>query len=341
MDPRENRLTEAFAAVLERDAVLARDVVAGWTALAVPDGNVSVRTQRLTASGGFIDLELGFGPPAAPDLRVWVEIKHGASLHENQLETYLNDLKIEHHSDARLVFLAPRGAADAVPEDVTAVEWQNVASFLRAYARRADVKEVSRWLSTEFYGYLKEEGLTDEEALTPAHAFALAARPAADRATARLIEYAHIVVAKEWGAPKSFLKKSGSQKPAYGVDWWATYHTSSGDIDGAPTWGSAWFEWTIRTDDFRAEPRDAIGLFAGAAFPTMKGSALSKASNEPWIAAVAAAGFERVSAWYWRLWRPLYPEQLMVEETLEAQGRRLGDWVVAAFRELEETPPPT
>jgi hypothetical protein len=207
--------------------------------------------------------------------------------------------------------------------------------------RRPDVSEVRRWLAKEFFAYLKEEGLSDEEALTPGHAFALAARPAADRAVARLLEYADIIVAKEWGTPKDFSKRGGSKKPAYGVGWWATYQTHQGESGGAPTWGSAWFEWTIREDEFRPEPRDAIGVFAGAAFPAMKGSALSKPANEPWVAAVGTAGFERVSAWYWRLGRPLYPEQLMVEDTLEAQGRRLGEWVVNAFRELAKTPPPT
>jgi hypothetical protein len=114
VDPRENRLTEAFAAVLERDPLLTTELVKRWTSADVPEGSVSVRTQRLTASGAFIDLELAFGSLAAPNLRVWVEVKHGAGLHENQLETYLDDLKVEHHAESRLVFLAPRGATDAV-----------------------------------------------------------------------------------------------------------------------------------------------------------------------------------------------------------------------------------
>ena len=62
--------------------------------------------------------------------------------------------------------------------------------------------------------------------------------------------------------------------------------------------------------------------------------------NEAWLANFQADGFERVSDWYWRLWRYSYPEQLMVETTLEAQGRRLGEWVVEAFRTLESVAPP-
>jgi hypothetical protein len=85
VDPRENRLTEAFASALERVDGLAQTLVGEWLGVVSPEGPVLIRTQRATVNGRFVDLELCFGPPALPERRVWVEIKHGADLHDDQL----------------------------------------------------------------------------------------------------------------------------------------------------------------------------------------------------------------------------------------------------------------
>jgi hypothetical protein len=64
--------------------------------------------------------------------------------------------------------------------------------------------------------------------------------------------------------------------------------------------------------------------------------------NEPWLAALRAEGFERLqSGGWWKLWRHLYPEQLMVRDQLEDQGGYLGEWVLDAFRTLLSSEPPT
>jgi hypothetical protein len=338
IDPAENRLTEAFASILERVEGLGAQLVAEWCDIAEPEGALEVRTQRTTASGKFVDLELVFGDIAGPDLRVWVEIKHGAGLHQDQLENYEADIAFEKQRSWRLTLLAPRTAMPHTPPQVDAVTWQTVAVSLRALDRRGDLSEVDRWLVDEFVTYLKEEALTDEEALTAAHAFALSARPSSERAIARVIEFARVVVDAEWGMPTGFKKKGGST-PDYGVGWWSAHTVGQGAL-AATSWGDAWFDWTLLSDEFRPDSHDGIAFFAGPSFKSAKDNPTNKAGNEAWLASLRALGFERVQSWYWRLWRSLYPEQLMVDQTVEEQGRRLGEWVVESFRQAAANPPP-
>jgi hypothetical protein len=292
-----------------------------------------LRTQRSTVGGRFVDLEIAFGPPTHPELRVWVEIKHGADLHGEQLANYIRDAAHELHDEWRLVLLAPR---QSFPEDSNGaipVEWQQLGRFLQRQAGRNHMDGIGQWLLDQFLSYLKEQGLMDDESLTPAHAFELSARPAADRTIGRIVEGARPIIDSAWGSPNDYAKRG--QKPALGVDWWATY-----PVEGDTTWGPAWFEWNLREDDFRAEPRDAIAFFAGITFKSMKTAPLGKTGNEAWLAAVDVKGFERVKPWYWALWRPLYPEQLLIETYVEVQAERLGKWVLDTFRQLADSPPP-
>jgi hypothetical protein len=271
--------------------------------------------------------------PTRSALRVWVEIKHGADLHGDQLANYVKDVSHELQDEWCLILLAPRqsfpeNSAGAIP-----VEWQQLARSLQRHVRRPDLSDVGRWLLMQFLSYLKEEGLMDDEALTPAHAFELSARPAAERAVGRIVEIARPIVDAACGEPNNFAKRG--QKPAVGVGWWATY-----PVQGETTWGPAWFEWNLREDGFRPEPRDAIAFFAGITFESAKTAPFAKAGNEAWLASADARGFERVQPWYWAIWRPLYPEQLLTEITIEVQAERLAEWVLASFRELGNSPPP-
>lgn len=121
LDPGENRLTESFAAVLERVPGLAAAFVSSFD-IAPADAAwpLRVTTQRPTVGGKFVDLELEFGEPSAPELRVWVEVKHGADLHANQLENYLADLRAELHRETRLLVLAPRESMPSTPDSIPA-----------------------------------------------------------------------------------------------------------------------------------------------------------------------------------------------------------------------------
>jgi hypothetical protein len=341
LDPSENRLTESFASVLERVGSLPGFLVADWCDVPVPPERALVRTQRLTASGKFIDLELRFA--GEKPLLVWVEVKHGADLHGGQIENYAADIATESLGEQRLILLAPRESMPFAPTGTTPVEWQRVGRQLRQLERGGTLDDIERFLVREFRRYLKEEGLADEEALNPATAFVFAARPSAERTLARLLEIADGYVRNAWGEPTDFSKRGGgSQQPNYGSSWWATLRkTPPGEPEPEPSpWGKAGFEWGFRQDAPSAESRDAFAFFAGTSFFEARNNPLTKPGYEAWISNHAESGFERVSDNYWRLWRYLYPEQLMARTTLEAQARLLADWVEHSFRLLAETPPP-
>jgi hypothetical protein len=335
IDPGENRLTECFAAVLERSDGLAAALVNNWLEIDLPaEMPVWVRTQRATVGGRFVDLELAFGAAAAPELRVWVEIKHGADTHENQLANYLTDIPFETQDAARVVLLAPRGTMPEAPAQVPRVEWQSVGRLVRTWCRYEAAHGRAEWLGGEFISYLREEGLMDGERLSAAHAFELEARPAAERTVARLMEIAQSHVVAGWGKPE----RTGGQGSRFGEGWWATFPVAAEGSPPAPTWRRAWFEWVLRDDRFLAQPRDSLAFFAGASFAA-KGSAKSVAENNPWFAARAAQGFERAQANYTRLWRVMYPDQLLGSDTLDEQGAALGNWILDAFRTLAKKPP--
>jgi hypothetical protein len=327
IDPRENRLTETFASVLERVDGLASALIGAWTDT-TPDGPMLLNTQRTTVNGLFVDLELVFGTLAAPSRRVWIEVKHGAGLHENQMEGYARDLKLEVHEESDLVLLAPRGEVQT-PEGVARADWQDVARFIRNWRNSETDDAVEAWLLREFVDYLKEAGLVEEDLLTPAHVFSLAAKPSTDRTVLRLIDIAQAVVQSEWGEARKSSKTGGQ-----GWVWYSTFTIPDG------LWGRAWLECQRRHDEFRSEPRDAYCFVSGMTFETLKGSVLAKETNAGWLAERIGEGFERVLAWHWRLWRPLYPEQLLDETSLDSQGRKLGNWVLNSFRLLRSSPPP-
>ena len=75
----EDRLTESLAATLEGAPDAARYLIREWFEGAErPSGPLRVRTQHWASPRERIDLELIFGPPGRPSLRVWLEAKVGA-----------------------------------------------------------------------------------------------------------------------------------------------------------------------------------------------------------------------------------------------------------------------
>jgi hypothetical protein len=74
--------------------------------------------------------------------------------------------------------------------------------------------------------------------------------------------------------------------------------------------------------------------------PERKDAPFAKGGNEEWLATVDVKGFERVQPWYWALWRPLYPEQLLTETDIEVEAERLAVWVLDTFRQVAASPPP-
>lgn len=267
---------------------------------------------------------------------MWVEIKHGADTHDNQLENYLEDIRCETQGVGYVVLLAPRSSMPDAPPGVRQVEWQAVGRFMSQWCRSEDASPQARWLADEFVSYLREEGLMDSVRLSAQHAFELEARPAAERTVARLMEIVQTHIVKEWGIPD---KTAGGAYANFGQGWWASFAAPKGS-EPAGTWRHAWFEWTLRDDTFLAEPRDSLAVFAGATFGAVQGSALTESTNASWFSERAQDGFERAQAYFWRLWRVRYPDQLLSAETLDDQGRLLAEWVLDAFRALAISPPP-
>lgn len=91
LNPRENRLTEILAAVVEEVDGLAQALVHEWLGMGCPEGSPHVTTQLATPRD-FVDLEFRFGSFSEPEYVVWVENKHGSWLAEGQAEKYLQEL---------------------------------------------------------------------------------------------------------------------------------------------------------------------------------------------------------------------------------------------------------
>lgn len=362
-DPRENRLTEVTAAVLERVDGLAQALfvtalggidesdAAAQTAepalqalKALESPRLAVATQFTTQSLKFVDLQVRWRPQpfaTGSSVLLWVEVKHGADVHGTQLSDYVTDIALESADERLVIVVAPRQTSHeltGVPSTVPVVEWQTVATAALEHARRAYTGQVERFLLNDYLTYLAEEGLMEEELLTAEHAFTLRAHPRAEAAVARVIELADAHVAKHWG-PRG--QAAGGKKPAYGLGYWAHYRLLPGDAEGASaTWRSTVFEWGLTRDTDRDEPRNAWVFFAGATFWAARDSPEGGPENASWLDARRKDGFEYVSSWYWRLNRYRYPEELLGATTLDAQVEELGAWVVAAFSALAEAPPP-
>jgi hypothetical protein len=237
VEPRENRTTEVFASVLERVDGLALALARDWLKTdprrphaegekarahacdALRDDELvlrrPVRTQRFTRSTWFVDLELRFRRPRAgpaEDIVIWVEVKHGATPHEGQLQNYLDDIAKLPARASAVVLLAPRQSYPFLQDTPTAVAqctWQATAMQLgRSRWRRAGGEQ--RFLVRELADYLGEEGLMDLEVITPIHLVALAEHERAERAVALACEIASAYIRDKWNDREQFEKRYGS-----------------------------------------------------------------------------------------------------------------------------------
>jgi hypothetical protein len=146
---------------------------------------------------------------------VWVEVKHGASPHEQQLDNYLNDIVSLNARAHAVVLLAPRQSypfEPSPPAPVVRCTWQDTASNL--HPRRHRPAEQG-FLVRELASYLREEGLMDAEAITPVHLVALAERERAEEAVARACEIASAFIARTWNDREHFWESGG--KARYGT----------------------------------------------------------------------------------------------------------------------------
>lgn len=359
-NPRENRLTEIFAGVLERvdglALALARDwlsdagardgVVASWAEVrqALEDEQLvlrrPVRTQRYTRSGKFVDLELRFARPASgsDDVVIWVEVKHGASPHEHQLTTYVADLADQGAPAGAVVLLAPRASypfPEPPPDAVPQRTWQQTARCCAQHAR-AKAGE-SQFLVGEFLDYLQEERLMDPDVITPVHLVALAEHQRALDAVALACEVASGYIQHHWGHGSNHGKK-------YGLGY-AENHKKAPDGEAEADWGSAFWDWNLLADDIGLDdPRGGVPVFiSGTGIQRARG-AIVTAESAPWAAKLRDSphGFVDVDLRdkYTRFARVAYPEEVIVGRDLHQQGENLGRWVIETYQTLLEAGPP-
>src|SRR5690606_37521432 len=139
-------------------------------------------TQVHTRGRGFVDLELRLeSGELVRDLVLWIEVKHGAPVHGDQLSVYEQDLRdsVTAGAGRQLIVLAPRQSLPderAVPTDVPVVTWQALARELQAWAAEHRPQQPTRFLLDECLTYLDEERLMDRGEFTAEMAQAIALR---------------------------------------------------------------------------------------------------------------------------------------------------------------------
>lgn len=369
--PWENRLTEVTAAVLtevdglafqfiqellkksiredgpETEEDKARDDL--LEALArLRNCRATIRTQVRTRSGRFVDLEVIFRSRSSNALKfvAWVEIKHGTKPHSGQLRAYLNDIgSVALGARKAVLLLAPRDDLPFefdVPEEVPSISWQSLAGCLSGYEPSTETTK-QKWLLRQYSEFLKEEDLMDPDRLTAAHALSIMESTNAENAMKAICGQADNYVLNEWNHRGNNLAGT-KEKPRHGLGFWSQFPTHNKSSMGSGDWHNGWFEFGLwRTSDARSlnDPRGAWFIAAGASWKDKNGNATTFDGNESWVRDRLGQGFVQFNAGACeRLMKIMYPDQLLAADTLDRQGRELGEWIVSAFRELSIDPPP-
>lgn len=355
-DPRENRLTEILASVLERVPGLARvlaltwldpeqlrngkeracnTTAAAWERINHLDVNVLARVRtQVAVGGGFLDLELRF-PTAtealADDVVVWVEVKHGVDPERQQLTAYQQAMCRLHRSDGRLGEIVlldaarklPRPIDREVPREVPQRSWERTGRTIEQFNTTAPVE---RWLCEELSSYLREESLMYPDALGPEHLTALAYAGEAKRSLEAICEHAQVRINNMF---RESDQPPGS-KPRYGEDFVATWVplTSS-----ALRWRDAWLEWHLK----RHGGDGLLEVRAGLSAP--KRSTFDAELQRQLEQGIAIDGtLATFRSWHGpkeRLMRVARPQDVLVGADLDTQAESLARWVTSTLREVE------
>ena len=365
---RENRLTEITAGVLEHVRGFAEHLVAAMLESAATDlGAVAkaaqgsdaarraddlerrcrivrsndwapqIRTQVSTASGGYVDLEVRLRDMLRPELDqlLWIEVKHGAPLHGDQLAVYERDIPC---GGIVLVVAPLQSMPDHVPPHIPVIPWQRLADVVQARCLAETSGSSERFILTAYADYLVEENLMGH-ALTPIHALAVEHGPDAEAVLASLCEAANAEVQRRWADCDD--QYVSLEKPKYGPGWWAAYPlTRRAAVTPAPTtWRSSFMDWGFQFDDGREDARNQLAFVAGVSMDKSDVPAVVE-QNVEWLSSLRAGGFhDSQRAGYHRVRAFVYPEQLLSETTLEGQARALADWVIERFELLISMPP--
>jgi len=159
------------------------------------------------------------------EVRLWIEAKNGTGLHGNQLRLYAHELaKIE--ALGAVLLVAPREDSATValfpPSElanrVGRLTWQQTSRLIKQYDGAG---EVGRFRDGVL-GFLRSEGLMDEE-LTPIHHIALAHYgEAVASLLARPVRLGSRLVSEEWNTPIEPVNwRARNRVPS---DRWETHH---------------------------------------------------------------------------------------------------------------------
>lgn len=364
-DPREDRLTQVSAAVLERVPGLARELMLGWldprtaptTETSTPTTEALWRrvdslpaetpalasTQRFLPPNRRVDLELRLpAPDGGLAATVWVEVKHGTDPSRGQVPGYLSSCP----DNTRVVLLSTRERLPILdlsecPESVPQRTWQETANRARRFARRVD-DPVARWLLDEWLIYLREEGLMDPVSLGPEHMTALMYGAEAEQALSVLCQEAMAAADATVVAP---FEQSGGDKPKYGLGYWAKWGLGTTDEERA-RWDNAWFDWKVVRSRGRGHGIPTGHVFVMAGLSKARGEFTSP--DPSWIDSLLGGiggpsgplVFLRWRGDHERLQRVGYLHQVVRGDTLADQGRELGRWVTETFDALQRHGPP-
>jgi hypothetical protein len=362
--PRENRLTEAFAVILDRVDGLARTLALEWLGPGSPRDPrercgkpaatpslarlaswdqtwVEVATQ-VPSNERCVDLELRFGPhdrASVDDVRVWVEVKHGTDPDRGQLAAYHEKLA----ESGAVVLLAPGASlpyptGGEVPATVPQRSWERVGQVCARLASSTSHEEVQQWLLQQFVVYLREEGLMGVEPIGPEHLTALAYSHQAEGALKVICGQAKGYVEQHWeGVP------GGEDKPGipYGV-WYGWPRAPSGPAD-------SFLDWVVaRASGNQPIPHDGAVFFM-AGLNVARGREFATSDHErAWQRALEEGkeidgrlvSFQRWRGNHERLHRLAYPHEVLTGSTVAEQGTALGRWIVETFDLLGNPPIP-
>ncbi len=321
--PRENSLTEALATVLDNVAGTPELVAKLWCD-GLPSGDWRVETQALTGNG-FERIDLVLSHPGA---LVWVEIKHGAPLHENQLKNYRDALDRRSGSANRaLILLVPEGFdldnPDTQHADAVST-WQDTGVALHESQPCLARDPERRWLLSQFIAFLKEEDLVVTDPLSHDHLEAVLMRRPAETSFSELLRRTQKgIIERRREQPKTW--PDGWPTPKQRGDWptfWAIWKP--------PAWGgTARLEWAFN---------DETGAWLFGAGVTIDDG--TDGGEVEWLSNLATSGlpgFEEMLGFQGviRLFRRMDPRRLVGLTNPDTQSRKLCDWVVETFDELE------
>jgi hypothetical protein len=359
----EDRLTEILAAVMDHHECpdLAQFLVTRWIEpqpgsdrllagveklselsdrLQDGDWDCEVKTQTRVAVDGErrrLDLLLLFRKPEERSIVVCVEVKDGTKPHTYQLQAYAKYLNELDAAQTLIVLVAPRASypfpEDQVPPHVPQVSWQQTTRILRDYPARSDAAAL---LIQELLLYLKEEGLMPIDRVTPEHLVAIAHYKAFD-ALEEVYAAADAFVCNECAAapPADHYGTYGNEPNLQ--SWW-NHSLTIPASDPIARWDLGWnvFRDSPRLfyDGRPGVPRITAGASAdwgtlSTLAPTMK-DRLANAGFH-----LLGRGDAKPANTLERIWRFIYPEDVIQGSTAEEQGRALGRWVIDAFEQVQ------